>query len=123
EACDAAMERDGVRPRPPRGTGERSWWLQQVIARTPLGVWEPHLGCGPDRILRLLNDQGGEWGREVTRGLVRATVLRRDRIWAHALVKHEPVADVIAVLPPEERAREVAVIVRAAPVDGRLIML
>ncbi|MFC7583569.1 DUF5691 domain-containing protein [Nonomuraea antimicrobica] len=34
-ACDKAMERDGVRPKPPRGTGERAWWLQQIIARAP----------------------------------------------------------------------------------------
>ncbi|MEV5407744.1 DUF5691 domain-containing protein [Thermopolyspora sp. NPDC052614] len=123
EECDAAMERDGVRARAPRGTGERAWWLQQVIARTPLSVWESHLGGSPDRIREWLDDDGGDWGREVRRGLVRAVVLQRDRIWARALLQREPVADVIAVLPPEERAREVASIIRGAVVDGQLIML
>ena len=122
ESCDAGMERDGVRARAPRGTGERSWWLQQVIARTPLDVWETHLGATPDRILAWLDDDG-DWSREVRRGLVRAVVLQHDRPWARALLKREPVADVIAVLPPAERAREVAAIIQAATVDGQLIML
>ena len=121
--CDAAMERDGVRARPPRGTGERSWWLQQVIARTPLGVWEAHLGGTPAEILERLGRDAGDRGRDVGRGLVRAVVLQRDQAWARALVKREPVADVIAVLEPAERAREVAAIIRAAQVDGGLIML
>jgi hypothetical protein len=112
-----------VRARAPRGTGERSWWLQQVIARTPLDVWETHLGATPDRILAWLDDDGGDWSREVRRGLVRAVVLQHDRPWARALLKREPVADVIAVLPPAERAREVAAIIQAATVDGQLIML
>src|SRR5262249_37175845 len=42
-ACDAAMKRDGIDPKPPQGTGERAWWLEQVVMRTPLDSWA-HLG-------------------------------------------------------------------------------
>ena len=38
-ACDRAMRRDGIAPRPPAGTGERAWWLEEILARTPLRVW------------------------------------------------------------------------------------
>ena len=32
EACDKAMQRDGVEPKPGfRGVGEKAWWLQQML--------------------------------------------------------------------------------------------
>ena len=37
--CDASMRRDGIAAKPPAGTGERAWWLEEVLARTPLAVW------------------------------------------------------------------------------------
>jgi hypothetical protein len=120
EACDAAMERDGVRVRPPRGTGERGWWLQQIVARTPLDVWPAHLGAPPERIVAM---DGGDWDREVRHGFVRAAVLQRDPAWARALLPLEPVADLLTVLPPGERAAAGARLVRSTPADGQLIMM
>ncbi|MFF0308470.1 DUF5691 domain-containing protein [Streptosporangium sp. NPDC004379] len=119
-ACDAAMERDGVRARPPHGTGERSWWLQQAVARTPLGVWPRLLGHPPGELVRM---RIADWGREVTAGWVRAAVLQGDPEWARELFDHDPLADLLAVLPDAERERVAAGFVRRHDLDGQLIMV
>ncbi|WP_239128832.1 DUF5691 domain-containing protein [Sinosporangium siamense] len=119
-ACDAAMERDGIRAAAPGGSGKRGWWLQQVVARTPLGFWPGHLGLSVDRVARL---DLGDWAREVRVGWERAAVLQGDAVWARALFAVEPLADLLAVLPPQERAVRAAGVVRGHAVDGQLIML
>lgn len=120
EACDGGMERDGVRSRAPGGTGQRSWWLQQVVAHTPLAFWPEHLGRTAKQIVAL---NIGEWAREVRLGWERAAVLQNDAEWARALFAVEPLTDLLAVLPPVERADKAAELVHDQPVDGQLIMM
>ncbi|MEV7006458.1 DUF5691 domain-containing protein [Streptosporangium sp. NPDC051022] len=119
-ACDAAMERDGIRARPPRGTGERSWWLQQTVARTPLGVWADLLGRPPRELVRM---KVVDWGREVMAGWVRAAVLQGDPEWARVLFAWDPLADLLAVLPRADQERVAADFVRRHGLDGQLIMV
>lgn len=77
-ACDKAMRRDGITPRPPVGVGERAWWLEELLTRTPLRVWGE-----PDEFLRLpVTD---EWAAVLRRGLARAAAGQRDARWATAL--------------------------------------
>ncbi|GII78673.1 hypothetical protein Sru01_36550 [Sphaerisporangium rufum] len=120
QACDGGMERDGIRLRAPGGTGQRSWWLQQIIAHTPLPFWTAHLGRTAKEIVAL---NRGEWSREIRLGWERATVLQNDPTWARALFAVEPLTDLLAVLPVEERADRAAELVRDQPVDGQLIMM
>ena len=108
-ACDRAMQRDGVRRRPPKGTGERAWWLEQLLVRTPLASWVGRLGASPAAILRLAPD---EWGPVVRAGWVRAAVLQHDPDWAVALLAAEPSRELLAVLPPERRSAHAARLVR-----------
>ncbi|MEU4327142.1 DUF5691 domain-containing protein [Nonomuraea dietziae] len=112
-ACDRAMERDGIRARPPRGTGERAWWLQQVVSRAPLREWST----------ALLSSKIPEWAREVRSGWVRAAVLQRDPEWARALFAWDPLADLLAVLPPVDQDEVAADFVRRHGVDGQMIMV
>ncbi|MEV7969340.1 DUF5691 domain-containing protein [Sphaerisporangium sp. NPDC088356] len=119
-ACDSAMERDGVRSRAPGGTGQRSWWLQQLVAHTPLTFWTHHFGRTAKQIVAL---NIGEWSREVRLGWERAAVLQNDPTWARALFAVEPLTDLLAVLPPAERADKAAELVHDQPVDGQLIMM
>ncbi|SDG06426.1 hypothetical protein SAMN05421505_101279 [Sinosporangium album] len=119
-ACDPPMERDGIRAAAPGGSGRRGWWLQQVIARTPLGFWPGHLGLTAEEITAA---ELGDWSREVRVGWERAAVLQHDAAWARALFAREPLADLLAVLPAEERAVRAAEVVRGHAVDGQLIML
>ncbi|MFB9717943.1 DUF5691 domain-containing protein [Planobispora longispora] len=118
--CDAAMERDGIRAKPPRGTGERGWWLQQLVARTPLGVWGDLLGRPPRELVRT---KIVDWEREVMAGWVRAAVLQGDPEWARELFASDPLADLLAVLPREEQETVAAGFVRRHGLDGQLIMV
>ncbi|WP_067175638.1 DUF5691 domain-containing protein [Microtetraspora niveoalba] len=120
KACDSRMERDGVRARPPAGTGQRGWWLQQVVAHTPLSFWTGHLGLTPEEITTM---EVGDWAREVRMGWTRAAILQRDGIWARALVEVEPLTDLLAILPPAEQSQKAADFVRRHPVDGQMIMM
>ncbi|WP_240197461.1 DUF5691 domain-containing protein [Nonomuraea lactucae] len=115
-ACDKAMERDGVRAKPPRGTGERAWWLQQLIARAPLAIW----GHAPARLLAM---RIPEWDGEVKAGWVRAAVLQRDPEWARAMFAWDPIADLLTVLGPEEQQELAAAFVRRHDHDSQLIMV
>ncbi|WP_345024260.1 DUF5691 domain-containing protein, partial [Nonomuraea roseoviolacea] len=114
--CDRAMERDGVKVKPPRGIGERAWWLQQVIARAPLEIWGPD--PAPLLALRI-----PDWDAEVKTAWVRAALLQRDPRWARAMFAWDPIADLLTVLPPEEQQVLAAAFVREHDLDSQLIMV
>jgi hypothetical protein len=113
--CDKAMERDGVRAKPPRGTGERAWWLQQVVARAPLALWG-----SPDKLLKL---KIPDWDGEVKAAWVRAAVLQRDPEWARAMFAWDPIADLLDALGPDEQQRLAADFVKKHDLDSQLIMV
>jgi hypothetical protein len=115
-ACDKAMERDGIRPKPPRGIGERAWWLQQVIARAPLAVW----GRPPAQLLQM---RIPDWDADVRTAWVRAAVLQKDPEWARAMFGWDPIADLLESLPPGEQQELAADFVREHDVDSQLIMV
>jgi hypothetical protein len=114
--CDKAMERDGIRPKPPRGIGERAWWLQQVIARAPLAIWG-----GPPAAL--LNLKIPDWDAEVKAAWVRAAVLQKDPEWARAMFGWDPIADLLESLPPDEQQELAADFVKKHDLDSQLIMV
>ncbi|WP_449066282.1 DUF5691 domain-containing protein [Planomonospora algeriensis] len=120
QECDAAMERDGIRARPPHGTGARSWWLQQLVARTPLEAWPALLGRPPGELVRA---KIPDWKREVMAGWVRATVLQCDSEWARELFAWDPLADLLAVLTRQEQEAVATDFVRRHGLDGQLIMV
>ncbi|SEG28944.1 hypothetical protein SAMN05444920_102464 [Nonomuraea solani] len=115
-ACDKAMERDGVRAKPPRGAGERAWWLQQIIARAPLSVW----GLPPARLLAM---KIPDWDDEVKAAWVRAAVLQKNPEWARAMFGWDPIADLLDSLPPAEQQELAAGFVRKHDLDSQLIMV
>ncbi|TMR09538.1 hypothetical protein ETD85_61330 [Nonomuraea zeae] len=114
--CDRAMERDGIRPKPPRGIGERAWWLQQVIARAPLSIW----GGPPAALLKL---KIPDWDAEVKAAWVRAAVLQKDPEWARAMFGWDPIADLLEALPPDEQQELAAHFVKNHDLDSQLIMV
>ncbi|WP_246083385.1 DUF5691 domain-containing protein [Nonomuraea diastatica] len=115
-SCDRAMERDGVRAKPPRGIGERAWWLQQIIARAPLAIW----GHPPARLLQMTIL---DWDAEVKAAWVRAAVLQKDPEWARAMFGWDPIADLLECLPPGEQQELAADFVRKHDLDSQLIMV
>jgi hypothetical protein len=72
------MRRDGISARPPAGLGERAWWLEELVTRTPLRVWGE-----PTTFLSLPVTE--EWAPVMRRGLARAAAAQRDAAWATAL--------------------------------------
>ncbi|MEU1333042.1 DUF5691 domain-containing protein [Streptomyces sp. NPDC005865] len=119
--CDAAMERDGVVPKPPNGRGERSWWLGQLVESTPLSTWQSRLGNRtPAQIVAL--PVADDWRSELHAAWCRAAVRQRDALWSRALlgtpaspdaagpgaVSLAERAKLLASLPAAERADWVA---------------
>jgi hypothetical protein len=92
---DAAMARDGVVERAPTGTGQRAWWLFQMVAAAPLQTWSPEMVEGAETLLRQA------WAR--------AAVRQRNAEWAEALLHVDDVEEpaLLDALPPG-RARAVA---------------
>ncbi|MGQ4405794.1 DUF5691 domain-containing protein [Streptomyces hayashii] len=83
--CDAAMERDGVSPKPPSGRGERSWWLGQLVEAAPLAGWSARLGGRtPEQIVAL--PVADDWLGELHAAWCRAAVRQRDADWSRALL-------------------------------------
>jgi hypothetical protein len=94
-ACDKGMRRDGITPRPPAGIGERAWWLEELLSRTPLRVWGD-----PDEFLR--RPVTDEWAAVLRRGLARAAAGQREPGWATALTG-QLTAEVAAGGRPDDR--------------------
>ncbi|WP_236655353.1 DUF5691 domain-containing protein [Streptacidiphilus carbonis] len=105
--CDAAMQRDGIPATSPTGRSERAFWLGEIIAATPLGIWAEDLGA-PAEVLALPVSE--EWAQDLHDAWARAAVRQNDAAWARALLAGiDPgagtAAKLLAVLPPAERAR------------------
>ncbi len=80
-ACDAGMRRDGIVGKPYFGLGERTWWLEQVLARTPLSTFA---GGDPAAFFGLSLEDG--WVTTVLRGLAQASASQGNAAWAEALL-------------------------------------
>ncbi|MFC0533050.1 SWIM zinc finger family protein [Phytohabitans kaempferiae] len=134
--CDAAMRRDGVQPRPPRGVGPQAWLLEEILARTPLDAWSHAFERGADRVLAL--PVADDWGTTFHKGLARAAVVQRDPEWVTRLADEmsRPVnrdfdaadealaAQLYEALPPDELARYAARALRRDPIRAhRLIAM
>ncbi|WP_067457692.1 DUF5691 domain-containing protein [Actinomadura macra] len=122
--------------------GARAAWLREILARTPLSTWTETFGLPPMEIVclplgtperpgppdggaaqRAFGDVDGRVARDVHIGWARAALRQRDAEWARALLKGgvvvdepEALADLLAVLPSDERESAAADLIRW--VDG-----
>ena len=109
-ACDRGMRRDGIQPNPPHGTGERAWWLQQMLASVPPSVWTVRWGMDAAACLSAARASGH--GALLVRGWAEAAILSRDADWAETLLRAEAGTDwlnaikgLAAALPPDRLER------------------
>jgi hypothetical protein len=122
ERCDAGMVADGIEARPPSGTGERAWWLQQMLGMVPPATW-------PVEVVDAAADS--EWAAPLLRGWAVAAGRFRDAAWAGALVGlwarlPEKRRDELALAPDElvaelgrpDRDAIVLGVLGRSPVDG-----
>ena len=55
-AFDPKWTSDGLKEKPPQGTGEKAWWLRQAVALIPLADWPFLLDCAPEDVFSLAID-------------------------------------------------------------------
>jgi Family of unknown function (DUF5691) len=56
-ACDKAMQRDGIEAKPPswQKIGEKAFWLKQMLEIIPLEFWEKTLNVTPSDLIAAIN--------------------------------------------------------------------
>ncbi len=86
ERYDPAWARDGIAEKPPQGTGERAWWLQQFLALIPPAHWSAQAKTDPVTLITAAEQ--GEWTATLLAGWEQATLLHRDAAWATALWRY-----------------------------------
>ena len=104
DACDKEMQRDAVEPKPPRGTGEKAWWLIQILTATPLAAWEAKWQATPAELIAAA--QRSESGPDILRGWLAAACAQQNGAWAEALLPAAPegyLSDLVAVFTPAAR--------------------
>ncbi|NET33215.1 MAG: hypothetical protein F6K19_14545 [Cyanothece sp. SIO1E1] len=105
ENCEKDWERDGINPKPPKGEGKRAWWLWQILASTPLSVWQAE----PTVIAQAMTTH--EWRDLLLRGWGLAAQRQHNAVWADALLSQfdrpqfdqVPFAELLALLTAERR--------------------
>ncbi|HKX66257.1 MAG TPA: DUF5691 domain-containing protein [Intrasporangium sp.] len=100
---DAAGVRDGL-GKPPGRRSVRGWWLERIVAGAPLEVWEETTGWDPATTVSRLSDA------DALSGIRQAVRLRRDPLWAAAVLTRVWDPELLPALLPAER--EAAVLAR-----------
>jgi hypothetical protein len=122
ERCEPDVVADGVEPKPPQGTGQRAWWLSQMLGLVPPSTW-PVEAAGAAG--------GSDWTAALLRGWAAAAARFRDARWADALAQlwaRTPEKDrpalafspelVLIDLEPADRDAVVLGVVRRSAADG-----
>jgi hypothetical protein len=65
-AFDPAWAADGIKEKPPQGTGEKAWWLRQMISLVPMDEWPELLGCSESEVFSLTIDD--DWKDAILQG-------------------------------------------------------
>ncbi len=76
---DPEWARDGIAEAAPGGLGRGAWWLSQLLAATPLGVWTGRLGEDPRELVRAL--RGSDLAAPVLDGWTAAALRQRATAW------------------------------------------
>ncbi len=82
-AVDKDTQRDGIVAKPPAGTGERAWWLTQILALVPPAHWTERFGVASGELIAAA--QFGEWAAALLGGWSSAALLHRAADWMLAL--------------------------------------
>jgi hypothetical protein len=120
EACDEAMQRDGVEPKPySQGIGEKAWWLQQMLGMIPPKIWSQESGWSISELIDAA--KRSEWKGVLIDGWSQAARLCQDVEWADALLaetyERGEAAPLFQVLP---QARQEAFILKLLGNDPSL---
>jgi len=121
KSWDPAFERDALEQKPPSGIGERAWWLQQIVARTPpTALFE---GTPPEAILQAISDS--EYSDTLPAALRESSARFGDAKWSIAVAQHELSAprkgksDNLPTVPAGLSTEHAAAIIHTLIVDDR----
>ena len=105
--------------------GKRAWWLEQILARTPLALWENEFGRSAAELVDL--PATGDFARELHPGWAAAAAAQRNPAWARALLGTAAFSadpSLVSVLDADEGARYAHTLLRSAkPGDATVIPL
>lgn len=106
EECNKALQRDGVRPKPQAGMGERAWWLSEIVRRTPPAAWCAAWSLTPAQILATRAPK--EWRELLLKSWAAAAITYADAEWAAALAdlaprEAVPLAALIPIISADRR--------------------
>ena len=96
---------DGFLEKPPAGTGERAFWLRQILSLVPPAHWEQRFGATAESLVHAASKT--EWAEPVLAAWTDATVRFEARGWADHLwtarvarEKPESLAELAAIIFP-----------------------
>lgn len=92
ERFNPEWEGDGFLAKPPKGMGERAYWLMQAVALVDPTHWSERAGATPSGLARAA--WRGEWGATVLTAWSRAALLHEAKDWIVALWDSWLAADV-----------------------------
>ena len=109
EECDQAMQRDGIEVKSPySGTGDKAWWLTQMLKSVPPRYWSASWQVSPQIILEAAL-RNKDWNVLLLSAWLEATNKHPDVEWARAFLRSgkmpQGVPDVTglaSLLPPAE---------------------
>ena len=92
-------ERDGIALQLPAYVkGERSWWLQQLVALAPIDFWRQALDKSPEQLWDW--SRRSDWKSALRHGWLRALETQHDLRWLPLLQSMESDSRAQALLPP-----------------------
>lgn len=108
EHYDATMKRDGITEAPStKKTGQKAWWLQQMLEVIPPSYWTNLWGAPPKDLLEAATKS--DWKSALINGWAKATEQYADATWAEAFLGQEKLVSeahlslLVEILSPERR--------------------
>jgi hypothetical protein len=78
-ALEQAALRDGIVEKPQRGTGQRGWWLLQLLSTVAPSHWVAYFGMSPEALIAAISP--AKWRSTLLEGWTRAAVAFADDAW------------------------------------------
>jgi hypothetical protein len=127
-AYDPAWADDGIKEKPPQGTGEKAWWLRQMIALVPLADWPLLLEISESELFTLARDP--DWQEPLLLGWIDSArrlpsrslpgqllpFLATREPWPNAaLPKHLVLSSLLDAMPPDSAVAALDAIAKHLP--------
>jgi hypothetical protein len=128
EHLEAAWQRDSIDAKPPKGIGEKAWWIIQLLESTPLRHWSAKWNVAPGEIVSA--SLASEWKSELVEAWTRGSLLQRSADWAEALFpaakelgKTDRLPKLLELMNPASVEESLAALLDAKAPEAQLVFL